>query len=63
MIAGDIVEITNGTIGGRALIEGTAKLVKPSDIGNEGLNDGWEYWQVEFTDQKGELFDRIIKVS
>ena len=63
MKAGSLVDIHNATIGGKAIIEGRAKLIKPSDIGNDGLNDGYEYWLVEFTDQKGEYFDRIIKVS
>ena len=63
MKAGDIVEVKNQTIGGRDLIEGEAKLIKPSSIGDSGLNEGWEYWLVDFTDQKGEYFDRVIKVS
>jgi hypothetical protein len=62
MKKGDLVEIYNTTIGGKQVTEGTAKLIRPSDIGNEGLNDGYEFWQVEFTDQKGEYFDRIIKM-
>lgn len=61
MKRGDIVEVSNETLGGKAIIEGTAKLIKPSDIGNDGLNHGYECWQVEFTDQPGEYFDRIIK--
>lgn len=60
MKAGDIVTIYNSTISGKEVIEGKAKLVKPSDMGNEGLEKGWEYWQVEFTDQLGEYFDRIV---
>lgn len=63
MKAGDIVEVKNTTIGGKPIIEGNAKLIKPSDIGNDGLNEGYEYWQVEFTDSKGEYFDRIVEVS
>lgn len=63
MKRGDKVTISNATFGGKTIVEGTAKLIKPSDIGNDGLNPGYEYWQVEFTDQKGEYFDRVIKVS
>ncbi len=63
MKAGDIAEIGNKTLGGNDFIEGMAKLIKPSEIGNDGLNDGYEFWVVEFTDQAGEYFDRIIKVS
>jgi len=62
MKAGDMVEIHNTTLGGRQELEGKAKLIKPSDIGNDGLEDGYEYWQVEFTDEEGEYFDRVIKV-
>jgi hypothetical protein len=61
MKPGDIVEIHNATLGGKEIIEGKARLIKPSDIGNDGLNEGWEYWQVEFTDQPGEYFDRVIE--
>lgn len=61
MKAGDIVSIYNKTIGGEDILEGEAKLIKPSDIDNGGLNDGFELWQIEFTDQLGEYFDRIIK--
>jgi len=62
MKAGDITKIYNTTLGGKQVLEGEAKLVKPSDIGNDGLEDGYEYWQVEFTDERGEYFDRVIKV-
>ncbi len=62
MAQGKIIEIYNTTIGGKKIIEGKAKLIKPSDIGNDGLNPGYEFWQVEFTDQLGEYFDRVIKV-
>ena len=64
MNRGDIVTIYNTTLGGKQIIvEGRAKLIKPSDIGNDGLNKGWEYWQVEFTEQKDEYFDRIVELS
>ena len=55
-----MVKIYNVTLGGKQLLEGTAKLIKPSDIGNDGLNEGFEFWQVEFTDEKGVYFDRIV---
>jgi len=59
--AGDIAEINNGTQdNGKPYIEGRAKLIRPSDIGDEGLADGYEFWVVEFTDQLGEYFDRIV---
>ena len=61
MKQGAIVTIYNRTIGGEEIIEGEAKLIKPSDIGNAGLNDGWEYWQVEFIDQPGDYFDRVVQ--
>ena len=61
MKAGDLVEIKNQTIGGKDIIEGRAKLIKPSGIGNRGLTDKFEYWLVEFTDQKGEYFDRVVE--
>ena len=62
-MVGELVEIANLSIAGKPIIEGTAKLIKPSEVGNDGLNPGYEYWQVEFTDQIGEYFDRIIKVG
>jgi len=56
----DIVEIENQSIGGKSFVEGKAKLIKPI----EGKNiAGYEYWQVEFIDQKGEYFNRIVRVS
>lgn len=58
MKAGDIVEISNQTMGGKQILEGKAKLIKPRDFAP--LDDGWEYWQVEFVDQKGEYFDRAV---
>ena len=61
MKPGDIVTIYNESIGGKQILEGQAKLIKPSDMGNDGLSDGYEYWLVEFTDQKGEYFDRVVK--
>ena len=60
MKRGDIVEIVNGS-GRSRFVEGQARLIKPSDIGNEGLNEGWEYWQVEFIDEPGEYFDRVVR--
>ncbi len=60
---GDIVLIRNHTIRGNEIDEGLAYLIKPSDIGNDGLTDGYEFWQVEFTDQPGEYFDRVIRVK
>ncbi len=60
MIKGDVVIIWNETLRGKQIVEGKARLIKPSDIGNDGLNPGYEYWQVEFTDQKGEYFDRVV---
>jgi hypothetical protein len=56
MHAGDIVTIDNG-----GEIEGRAKLIVHSDIDNGGLNDGYEWWLVEFQDEKGEYFDRIVE--
>ena len=61
MKTGDIVEIKNQTIGGVDIIEGKARLIKP--IGNDGLNLGFEHWVVEFTDQKGEYFNRKVKAE
>ena len=61
MKPGDLVSISNTTIGGKPIIEGKAKLIRPSDIGNEGLEDGYKYWLVEFTNEQGEYFDRIVK--
>jgi len=62
MKAGDITKIYNTTLGGKQVVEGEAKLIKPSDLGNDGLSPGYECWLLEFTDQKGEYFDRVIKV-
>lgn len=62
MKPGDMTDIYNQTIEGKDILEGQAKLIKPSDIGNDGLNNGYEYWQVEFVDQRGEYFDRVIKI-
>jgi hypothetical protein len=62
MEKGEIVTVYNSTIGGEEIIEGRAKLIKPSDIDNTGLNEGWERWLVEFIDQPKEYFDRVIKV-
>jgi hypothetical protein len=63
MKKGDLVNIYTTTFGGKQILEGHAKLVKPSNISNEGLSNGYEYWLVEFTDQKGEYFDRVVRVT
>ena len=63
MKRGDKVKIYNATAGGKQILEGVAKLIEPSEIGNEGLNPGFEYWQVEFIDQTGVFFDRIIGIK
>lgn len=59
MKAGQIVSIRNSTIGGEEIIEGQAKLIKRVDKPTNAAL-GYELWQVEFTDQPGDYFQRRV---
>ncbi|KKK95332.1 hypothetical protein LCGC14_2673890 [marine sediment metagenome] len=59
MEPGDIVEVVNGK-GDENFIEGKAKLIRPSEIDNDGLNLFYEWWVIEFLDEPGQHYDRII---
>lgn len=63
MRRGEVYSIRNSTLGGKPCIEGEARLVRCIAKEVPGFGRDTESWLVEFLDEPGVRFGRVVKAA